>query len=276
MVGRIQPVDRIGYNLGINNLEFIGNKDIIDRAGALPDFPTEIVQRIRKAGGIKPGVHISKVQAAPISSVVAQELNRFAAGLAVEISHQDGRQRALLLVFLHIVEDDLHPKQPRDPADMVEMGIEHPDRPIESFNVNFRDRTDPREYCIVSAAEFFRAFGKPEGFNQADFGFLIFNDNIAVLVVFGFEAAEPPKPEDAVIDIQQAADILAHIGQKLLHTDDGSAAFPDKLRCKRAAFPPFVGVVERDAEIPLEVEGDYPDQIAVTHADHPYFFDSPA
>ena len=29
MVGRIQPVDRIGYNLGINNLEFIGNKDII-------------------------------------------------------------------------------------------------------------------------------------------------------------------------------------------------------------------------------------------------------
>ena len=46
MVRRPSPIDRSGINLGIQNLEFITDKNIIDRQGRWIDFAAEIMEGI--------------------------------------------------------------------------------------------------------------------------------------------------------------------------------------------------------------------------------------
>ncbi|WP_418706428.1 hypothetical protein [Anaerotruncus massiliensis (ex Liu et al. 2021)] len=173
---------------------------------------------------------------------------------------------ALLVEALHIAEDDTDAQRAGDAADVVEVGVEDADRTPEILEVDLRDGADAREDGVIGAREVLGLLGEPEGLDQIHLGAVVFDDDVAVLVALGPDARIAAEAEDAVVDVEQAADVLAHIWEQLLHADDRRAALADVLRGEGAPFRPFMRAVQREAEVPLEVEGDHADQIVAVHA----------
>lgn len=76
---------------------------------------------------IKAGIDAGQMDVGKGMPVFGQHPHRLAARAGVEIPHEDGGQLFPQVVPVHILQDGAHAQAPRRAADVVEMGVEHPD-----------------------------------------------------------------------------------------------------------------------------------------------------
>ena len=133
------------------------------------------------------------------------------------------------------------------------MGVEHPQAPTALFELDLRYCADSGVNGKHCTAGRFRLFGKPKGPASGYLDLVVFDDDVRVLIVVGLFAAQTTSAENAV-PIQQLFEVLAHIGQKLLHPDNLRIGLFNHFGSKLfAGFPAIFALLTK---IPPEIKRD--------------------